>query len=121
MRIKKVRLKNGYKRFRDLTINLGDKPARVVALVAGRSLWWPPTTANESSRPSADGRDRLIRAGQMQATTIATQLFRQIHLAQERLEAGVLREACLFEFGPNIEQKWVPLSIGASEPLHGFI
>jgi AAA15 family ATPase/GTPase len=33
MRIKKVRLKNGYKRFRDLTIDLGDKPARVVALV----------------------------------------------------------------------------------------
>jgi len=33
MRIKKVRLKNGYKRFRDLTIDLGDNPARVVALV----------------------------------------------------------------------------------------
>jgi AAA15 family ATPase/GTPase len=33
MRIKKVRLKNGYKRFRDLTIELGDKPARIVALV----------------------------------------------------------------------------------------
>lgn len=33
MRIKKVRLKNGYKRFRDLTIDLGEKPARVVALV----------------------------------------------------------------------------------------
>ena len=33
MRIKKVRLKNGYKRFRDLTIDLGDKPARIVALV----------------------------------------------------------------------------------------
>lgn len=33
MRITKVRLKNGYKRFRDLTIDLGAKPARVVALV----------------------------------------------------------------------------------------
>lgn len=33
MRIKKVRLKNGYKRFRDLTIDLGDNPARIVALV----------------------------------------------------------------------------------------
>lgn len=33
MRLKKVRLKNGYKRFRDLTIDLGEKPARVVALV----------------------------------------------------------------------------------------
>jgi AAA15 family ATPase/GTPase len=33
MRIKKVRLKNGYKRFHDLTIDLGDKPARIVALV----------------------------------------------------------------------------------------
>jgi ABC-type cobalamin/Fe3+-siderophores transport system ATPase subunit len=33
MRIKKLRLKNGYKRFRDLTIDLGEKPARVVALV----------------------------------------------------------------------------------------
>lgn len=33
MRIRKVRLKNGYKRFRDLTIDLGDHPARVVALV----------------------------------------------------------------------------------------
>jgi predicted ATPase len=33
MRIKKLRLKNGYKRFRDLTIDLGDAPARVVALV----------------------------------------------------------------------------------------
>jgi AAA15 family ATPase/GTPase len=33
MRIKRVRLKNGYKRFRDLTIDLGDNPARVVAIV----------------------------------------------------------------------------------------
>jgi AAA15 family ATPase/GTPase len=33
VRLKKVRLKNGYKRFRDLTIDLGDAPARVVALV----------------------------------------------------------------------------------------
>ncbi len=33
MRLKKVRLRNGYKRFRDLTIDLGDAPARVVALV----------------------------------------------------------------------------------------
>lgn len=33
MRIKRVRMKNGYKRFRDLTIELGEKPARVVALV----------------------------------------------------------------------------------------
>lgn len=33
MRIKKIRLKNGYKRFRDLTIDLGDEPARIIALV----------------------------------------------------------------------------------------
>ncbi|CDM57759.1 MULTISPECIES: AAA family ATPase [Rhizobium] len=33
MRIKKVRLKNGYKRFHDLTIDLGQSPARIVALV----------------------------------------------------------------------------------------
>lgn len=33
MRIKKVRLKNGYKRFYDLTIDLGESPARIVALV----------------------------------------------------------------------------------------
>ena len=33
MRIKRVRMKNGYKRFRDLTIELGETPARVVALV----------------------------------------------------------------------------------------
>ena len=33
MRIRKIRLTNGYKRFRDLTIDLGDSPARVVALV----------------------------------------------------------------------------------------
>lgn len=33
MRIKKVSLKNGYKRFKDLTIDLGDSPARVIALV----------------------------------------------------------------------------------------
>lgn len=33
MRIKKIRLKNGYKRFRDLTIDLGDAPSRIIALV----------------------------------------------------------------------------------------
>jgi len=33
MRITKVRLKNGYKRFHDLTIDLGKTPARIVALV----------------------------------------------------------------------------------------
>jgi AAA15 family ATPase/GTPase len=33
MRIKQVKLKNGYKRFHDLTIDLGDNPARIVALV----------------------------------------------------------------------------------------
>lgn len=33
MRLKKIRLKNGYKRFRDLTIDLGENPARIVALV----------------------------------------------------------------------------------------
>lgn len=33
MRIKKVRLKNGYKRFYDLTIDLGENPSRIVALV----------------------------------------------------------------------------------------
>lgn len=33
MRIKKLQLKNGYKRFYDLTIDLGDQPKRIVALV----------------------------------------------------------------------------------------
>lgn len=33
MLIKKVRFKNGYKRFRDLTIDLGENPARLIALV----------------------------------------------------------------------------------------
>lgn len=33
MRIKKVRLKDGYKRFHDLTIDLGENPKRIVALV----------------------------------------------------------------------------------------
>ena len=33
MLIKSIRLKNGYKRFKDLTIDLGDKPSRIVALV----------------------------------------------------------------------------------------
>lgn len=33
MRIQTVRLKNGYKRFHDLTIDLGPEPARIVALV----------------------------------------------------------------------------------------
>jgi AAA15 family ATPase/GTPase len=33
MLIKKVRFKNGYKRFKDLTIDLGESPARLVALV----------------------------------------------------------------------------------------
>lgn len=33
MRIKRIRLFNGYKRFKDLTIDLGENPARIVALV----------------------------------------------------------------------------------------
>lgn len=33
MKIKKLELKNGYKRFHHLTIDLGEKPARIVALV----------------------------------------------------------------------------------------
>ena len=33
MRIKKIQLKNGYKRFYDLTIDLGSDPKRIVALV----------------------------------------------------------------------------------------
>jgi len=33
MKLKRLRLKNGYKRFKDLTIDLGDNPARIVALV----------------------------------------------------------------------------------------
>lgn len=33
MRIKKLQLKNGYKRFHDLTIDLGDSPKRIIALV----------------------------------------------------------------------------------------
>lgn len=33
MRIKKIQLKNGYKRFFDLTIDLGEDPKRIIALV----------------------------------------------------------------------------------------
>ncbi|SMC44043.1 AAA family ATPase [Pedobacter africanus] len=33
MRIKKLQLKNGYKRFHDLTIDLGESPKRIVALI----------------------------------------------------------------------------------------
>ncbi|WDI32629.1 AAA family ATPase [Hyphococcus flavus] len=33
MKIKTLQLKNGYKRFHDLTIDLGDNPARIVALL----------------------------------------------------------------------------------------
>jgi predicted ATPase len=33
MRIKKIRLSNGYKRFHDLTIDLGDQPKKIIALV----------------------------------------------------------------------------------------
>lgn len=33
MKIKKIQLKNGYKRFYDLTIDLGDDPKRIIALV----------------------------------------------------------------------------------------
>lgn len=33
MKIKKLQLKNGYKRFHDLTIDLGDDPKRIIALV----------------------------------------------------------------------------------------
>jgi predicted ATPase len=33
MRIKKIQLKNGYKRFHDLTINLGEDPKKIIALV----------------------------------------------------------------------------------------
>jgi ABC-type hemin transport system ATPase subunit len=33
MRIKKIQLKNGYKRFHDLTIDLGEQPQKIVALV----------------------------------------------------------------------------------------
>ena len=33
MRIKKIQLKNGYKRFLDLTIDLGDTPKKIIALI----------------------------------------------------------------------------------------
>ena len=33
MLITSIKLKNGYKRFKDLTIDLGDYPSRIVALV----------------------------------------------------------------------------------------
>ncbi len=33
MKIKKLQLKNGYKRFHDLTIDLGDEPKRIIALI----------------------------------------------------------------------------------------
>ncbi|WP_031425439.1 AAA family ATPase [Flavimarina sp. Hel_I_48] len=33
MKVKKIRLKNGYRRFHDLTIDLGDNPHRIVALI----------------------------------------------------------------------------------------
>jgi DNA repair exonuclease SbcCD ATPase subunit len=33
MRIKRLMLRNGYKRFKDLTIDLGNSPAKIIALV----------------------------------------------------------------------------------------
>ena len=33
MKIKRVQIKNGYKRFQHLKIELGDRPARIVALL----------------------------------------------------------------------------------------
>lgn len=33
MKVRRIRLKNGYKRFHDLTIDLGDNPKRIIALV----------------------------------------------------------------------------------------
>ena len=33
MRIKKLQLKNGYKRFFDLTIDLGENPKKIIALI----------------------------------------------------------------------------------------
>jgi len=33
MKVKKIQLKNGYKRFHDLTIDLGENPKRIIALV----------------------------------------------------------------------------------------
>jgi len=33
MKIKKLQLKNGYKRFHDLTIDLGKNPKRIIALI----------------------------------------------------------------------------------------
>ncbi|MCA8323129.1 AAA family ATPase [Burkholderia cepacia] len=33
MKVRKIRLQNGYKRFHDLTIDLGDSPAKIIALV----------------------------------------------------------------------------------------
>lgn len=33
MRVRKIKLKNGYKRFKELTIDLGEDPKRIVALV----------------------------------------------------------------------------------------
>ncbi len=33
MKIKKLQLKNGYKRFKDLTIDLGSEPKKIVALI----------------------------------------------------------------------------------------
>lgn len=33
MKIKKIQLRNGYKRFKDLTIDLGESSARIVALI----------------------------------------------------------------------------------------
>src|SRR3989339_194842 len=33
MKIKKIQFKNGYKRFKDLTIDLGETPSKIIALV----------------------------------------------------------------------------------------
>lgn len=62
MRIKRVRLKDGYKRFYDLTIDLGEKPGRIVALVG----------ANGSGKSSVlDGlmfrKNQHVRVGNMDA------------------------------------------------------
>ncbi len=64
MRIKRLRLKNDYKRFHDLTIDLGNNPARIVALVGPNGCGKSSVLAriiHERSALSAFGQNGLLK------------------------------------------------------------
>jgi len=50
MKIKKIQLKNGYKRFFDLTIDLGESPRKIVALVGPNGCGKSRKIGSDTSR-----------------------------------------------------------------------